>query len=168
MNKLKIIRLPVMALIFSVLAACGGGGDGGSGDGSNGDGGGSNTALIDSTRASLSNKSITYSIDLTGGNLITTNEIILCGSGEYDLQETRIFTFSGTESFDTTFGTWSVSAQGDVIILDLVVENTSDSSLTLQSHIQFAVQVDANGSVFVDGHQAVVQDASAYCAAQQP
>lgn len=163
----NILRLQILTIILSgqLLAACGGRGSG--------DGGGDNTATSDSARAALSDKLITFST--FGSNseadafLSASRDLALCEFGVFYLDEFLVFS-SSVGSFpveDTSFGTWTISAQSGVASVDLLIDDSTDTSLTLLAQRSFSVQVDANGVVFVNGVADDVQDIAADCAAAQ-
>lgn len=163
----NIHRLQTLSIILSglLLAACGGGGSG--------DGGGDNTAIIDSARTALNDKLISFSTFGSNSDadafLSGSRDLALCEFGRFGLNEFLSFS-SNVGSFpieDESSGTWSVSAQNCVTSVDLLIDDSTDTSLTLPVQRSFSVQVDANGSVFVNGVAADVQDIAAECAAAQ-
>ena len=140
-----------------------GGGDGGS-NGGGGNDPGPNDSLASTIEAALANKLVSFGSSqfFSSGSITETNDMTLCASRRLHLVVTTITstsldTFDSTETFD---GTWSIEVDGGSGTLALDV---GEAALR-----RFAVSVDGAGTVFIDGQEATVDDASGACGGAEP
>jgi hypothetical protein len=141
-----------------------GGGGGSDGGGTGGGGGGSQDGeLAGRIERAIANTllSVGSTEFFSSGTITETNDMTLCASHQLTLVVTTVTstsigdisnTFDSTETFD---GTWSIEVDGGAATLALAVGEPQPR--------RFAIEVDAAGTVFLDGREAAVGDASGAC-----
>jgi hypothetical protein len=91
-------------------------------------------------------------------------ELTLCGFGRFRLRD--LLSFSSPDlSLPTehlSFGTWSVRAAGGQVSIELRIDDTDDQNAPPVQLLP--VELDADGSIVVDGERATVEDRTAVCA----
>ena len=119
----------------------------------------SNDDVVTRIENALANKLVSTGSSqfFSSGSITETDDMTLCGSHQVHLVVTTITstslnTFDSTETFD---GTWSVQVDAGAATLELAVGEPQPR--------RFAVAVDAAGTVFIDGNEATVSDASGAC-----
>jgi hypothetical protein len=138
-------------------------GDTGTSGGGTQGGGTPNGGLAARITAALANKLVSMGSSqfFDSGSITESDDMTLCGSGHVHLVVTTI-----TETFDPNFsnsfddtktfdGTWSVQVGSGAAVLELATGDPEPR--------RFAVEVDAAGTVRLDGNVATVSDAGGAC-----
>ncbi|MDX2200504.1 MAG: hypothetical protein SF069_16235 [Phycisphaerae bacterium] len=131
-------------------------------------GGGPAEALADLTRE-LGDKFITFgsSSFFSSGSITESVQLQTCAFGRFGMLVTRVTStsFDTFSSEETLLGTWTVKAVRGGFVLELNVDQATDTNdIGVQQRV---LTVDSNGNLFLDDERAEVADAAADCAAAQ-